>query len=74
MSKASRNEQRKLTANYLNGIAVALITVGVLAPIIGLLTGTLTNPWIIAFVPLGCGIISVALHYGARQSLRELED
>jgi hypothetical protein len=34
-----RNEQAKLTANYLNGLAFALFAVGALAPPLSILTG-----------------------------------
>lgn len=67
ISKAAKNERRKLTATSLNTIGLTLVGVGVLTPII---TGS--NP-----VPLTagvCGVISVVLHLLARRLLKSLED
>ena len=74
MSKAARNEQLKLTATYLNGIAIAFITVGVLAPMVGLLTGALTSALAGAVLAVGCIVISLGIHFVARQTLRRLEE
>ena len=74
MGKLVDNEQRKLSATYLNGIAIALITVGVLAPLVAMLTGALSNPFIGLSLAAGCIALSVALHLGARWTLRELEE
>jgi hypothetical protein len=74
LNRSGRNEQRKLTATYLNGIAIAFITVGVLAPMIGLLTGAFPNPGIALLLGAGCIVISIIIHLGARQTLREMEE
>lgn len=39
LNKAARNEQRKLLATWLNTLAGATVTVGVLAPAAGILYG-----------------------------------
>ena len=74
MGKLVDNEQRKLSATYLNGIATALITVGVLAPAVALLTGAVTSATIVALLVCGCVIASAGLHYGARQVLAGLKE
>ena len=74
MSKLVDNEQSKLTATYMNGIAIALITVGVLAPIVAILTGAVTSATIVVLLVCGCVIASAGLHYGARQILAGLKE
>lgn len=67
------NEQTKLTATYLNGVAIAIFAIGALAPIISLSDRGLQG-WTLGqtAVILICLIISLILHLGARRSLREL--
>jgi hypothetical protein len=74
MAKLVQNEQRKLSATYLNGIAIALITVGVLAPIVALLTGALSSPVVGLSLAAGCIVLSFGIHSGARQILKRLEE
>lgn len=68
-----RNEQAKLTANYLNGVAIALFAVGGLAQVLSLLNGD-RGPTPLMFVGIGiCIVASTALHFIARRILRGLE-
>jgi hypothetical protein len=72
-NKLVRNEQRKLTATFMNGVAMALFGIGALSPIVSLAqsaNGTPTN----AFVVLGCFAASLALHWMARRHLKGLEE
>lgn len=73
--KLVENERVKLTATYLNGVAIALMTAGVLAPVIGLITGTIVaGPWQLAALVVSCMLISGALHLAARFLLRGLKE
>jgi len=72
VSKLSRNEQTKLSATYLNGVAIALFAVGGLAPSVSLVSGGTQQVWPIAVLVLGCIGISICLHWVARWILKEL--
>ena len=67
ISKAAKNERRKLTATSLNTIGLTLVGLGVLTPII---TGASPVPLTVGV----CGAISVVLHLLARRLLKSLED
>jgi len=69
-----RNEQIKLTGAYLNGAALAFLAVGVLAPVVALVSQRLDQPWLVAAIVLGCMAVSVALHLLARWFLEGLEE
>lgn len=66
-----RNEQAKLTATYLNGLAVGLAAVGGIAPWIGAAQAGGASV-VLAVVTTGCTVVSVALRLGARRVLRRL--
>jgi len=68
------NEQTKLTATYLNGMAIALFAVGGLAPMFSYAFGSMTGRplWTVVFTAAICLISSAILHLVARRSLREL--
>jgi MFS-type transporter involved in bile tolerance (Atg22 family) len=67
------NEQIKLSATYLNGVAVALMTAGVLAPLVGVLAaGSQVHPVQLGAVVLSCMLLSAALHLIARRLLKGL--
>lgn len=74
MGKLVDNEQRKLSATYLNGIAIALITVGVLAPIVAVLTGALSSLPVGLSLAAGCIALSFGIHSLARQILKRLKE
>jgi hypothetical protein len=69
-----RNEQTKLTATYLNGLAIALFAVGGLAPVFSYaFSSTAGQPlWAVAVVAMICLIVSAVLHLIARRFLRDL--
>ncbi|WP_172121545.1 amino acid transporter [Devosia sp. 919] len=73
MSKLVRNEQRKLTATYMNGVPMALVGIGALAPIVALAQSSSGSPTA-AFVVVGCFISSLGLHWLARRHLKGLEE
>jgi hypothetical protein len=68
MAKTARNEARKLSATFINGIALSLLTVGAISPAI---TGKEAG----AFRVFATSIIaSVLLHLLARLMVRHVED
>jgi hypothetical protein len=77
VGKQARNEKRKLTAAYLNNLAVGIAIAGLIAPYIASITphitfqGTPSYPKV-AIVVAFC--ISILLHFIARSILSELED
>ena len=67
-----RNEQTKLTATYLNGIATALFGIGGLAPTLAYVFGSISGRPLLAIAAIVCVVISVCLHVVARRILRGL--
>ena len=66
MDKSSRNERRKVAAQYLNGVAIAVLVTGVVGPALGQFSEART---IVVAV-----LASLALHITARQAVRHIED
>lgn len=67
------NERTKLTATYLNGIAIALFAVGAVSPVISVMNApTATASATVGLVAGVCILSSCALHYVARFVLRRL--
>jgi hypothetical protein len=70
------NEQVKLTATWLNTLAAAIITTGVVAPVVGLLFGFSGTAAISKVaIAAACGawlLIGVILHLVARYTLGRL--
>lgn len=72
-NKLVRNEQRKLTATYVNGVALALVGIGVFAQVVAFaqaLSVTLAS----VLVMVGCSVVSLILHWAARNVLGGLEE
>lgn len=68
------NEQTKLTATYLNGIAIALFAVGAIAPTVTLLNSDTNSAGIgTSAVAVVCLVSSAVLHLLARAVLRSLK-
>jgi ABC-type multidrug transport system permease subunit len=66
------NERTKLTATYLNGVAIAVIAVGGLAPIF---SAFYNGQFVSLLLPVGafvCFVLSYTLHFGAKWVLRGL--
>jgi hypothetical protein len=73
MGKLVDNEQTKLSATYVNGLAIAIMAAGVVAPLVGVFTTDSALPsWQLALIFLCCMAISGGLHYVARLLLGEL--
>ena len=66
------NEQTKLTATYLNGVAIALFAVGAIAPVVSVLNGAAGSGIGVALMALICITVSAVLHFLARIFLRRL--
>lgn len=73
VNKAVRNEQRKLTATFVNGIAIAAVAIGALAQAAAMVQSETISLSVSLFVVI-CVIIAVILHLLARASLRGMED
>lgn len=72
-NKLVRNEQRKLTATYFNGIAIALMAVGFFGPLINFAqTGASSIGTTLVLVI--CIMASVVLHLQALRVLRGMEE
>ena len=71
---AIHNEQTKLTATYVNGLAIALFAVGGLAPTFSFAFGSFkgTPIWVVLGGATICLFASVALHWLGRRILRSL--
>lgn len=74
LSKSARNERIKLTATFLNGIGVACVAVGGLAPLIALGNGTVHPGPVIYGLMAACVAAAVCLHLVARSVLLALAD
>lgn len=66
MGKAGRNERRKVAAQYLNGLASAVVAAGVLGP-------AAAGQGNLAIAAVAASI-SVALHALARWTVAQVED
>jgi hypothetical protein len=73
--KEIENERLKLSALYLNGMAVALITAGVFGPIISYTLGIIPSakPYLVFLFSAGCFLFSAIIHYAARVILGDLQ-
>jgi hypothetical protein len=71
------NERTKLTANWLNALATALVAAGVFAPAAALLYGLsqLSLNWLqLAVVATGCFLGGAFLHWLGRLTLARLRE
>lgn len=69
------NECTKLTANWLNALATALVAAGTFAPFAALaygFSGTTPDRWFLAALAGLCFAGGIALHLGGRVLLRRL--
>jgi hypothetical protein len=71
------NERTKLTANWLNTLATALIAAGTFAPLLALLygySGATVDRGFLAGSACICFAAGVALHWGGSAYLRRLRE
>lgn len=73
MNKSVRNERRKLTASFVNGVAIAGIAVGVLTQVSGMLNTGSVSGGATVFAVI-CVILAIILHLVARASLAGMEE
>lgn len=77
MSKAASNEQLKLLASYLNALAVAFISVGLIGPLFASfygIVGTGVTALTLAGGILVCLLMSAALHIAGRALLGGIQE
>ncbi len=68
------NEQIKLTANWLNGVSIAMVAVGGLAPPLSGTYAQAPADWSrTVLVSVLCFCLSAGLHYAARRTLGKLK-
>jgi hypothetical protein len=71
------NELAKLSATYVNGLAIALFAVGGLAPIFTNIYGTTPSAapaWIMGGISVVCFVASLTLHLVARKFLKGMRE
>ena len=70
------DERTKLTATFVNGLAVAIFAVGGLAPTLNLISGqTPLGSWTAVLIfAVTCYILSGALHLLARRTLKGMRN
>lgn len=74
MSKLTRNERTKLTATFVNGLAVAVFAVGGLTQAVKVTDPAAQVGLASLIVSVSCFLGSFALHMIARWILRRLEE
>ena len=74
LKKAARNERRKLTATFINGLGIAILAIGFFTPAFQFFGG-LANPNLSQLViVVVCILLAFALHLLARYQLRGIEE
>lgn len=73
MNKLIRNERTKLTATFINGIAIAVLGVGVLAQAAAMVQTTIVELRVTAFVVI-CVPVAIGLHVLGRTVLEGMEE
>lgn len=68
-----RNERTKITATYLNGLAVGVLAIGGLAPLINAANTQTAVTFPIVISASICIFVSIALHLFARRVLKGLQ-
>jgi hypothetical protein len=77
LNKTVLNERLKLLANWFNTVSAALLTAGVLAPMIAFIYGvasTTLDPALVLASSLICMLVSGALHLAARSALGAIQE
>jgi hypothetical protein len=77
VGREARNEKRKLSAVYLNNIAVALFAAGLIAPYVAFITPHITFQGMPSYPRAAVSVfiaLSILLHLIARAVLSKLED
>lgn len=65
------NETNKLAATYVNGVAIAVLAVGGLAPMFAQ-SGSMPSDWRVPVTAILCLCVSGGLHWAARGFLKDL--
>jgi hypothetical protein len=67
------NERTKLTATYLNGVAIAIFAVGGFAPVVAWLNSGTGPGAQVGTLALICIMVSAGIHLSARYMLKGLQ-
>ena len=73
MSKLVRNEQRKLTATFANGVAIAAVAIGGFAQAAAMVQNGIAS-WASIFFGVVCFAAAFGLHLLGRRYLEALEE
>jgi hypothetical protein len=73
LNKAARNERRKLTATFVNGLAIAVFAIGGVTQILGVAQSS-RLPLPTLFLIASCVLIGAALHWFGRFILGGMEE
>ena len=73
INKLVRNERRKLTATFINGVAVAMLAIGGLTQVVAF-AQSLTLSVVALIIALSCIGGSIGLHWLGRFLLEGLEE
>ncbi len=77
MNKVVRNERRKHTASFLNTVAAAFVTIGMVTPIVAINVGTsaTSKDWTVVFaIAAVCSLVALALHFSGNGLLGGMEE
>lgn len=74
MTPLVHNERLKLTATYVNGLAIAVFAVGGFAPILNFIAASIAPGYAVACFVVICFPLSFALHLLARRMLEDLKN
>jgi Na+/melibiose symporter-like transporter len=74
LSTTVYNERVKLTATWINGMAVAFFAVGGLAPLFTMLYGDRPASLQLILSSMSCILAAPALHYWSRFSLKGMKE
>jgi hypothetical protein len=73
VNKASRNEGRKLTATFINGLAIAVFAIGGVTQILGIVQTAQFSIQTVLLIA-GCAFMGAALHWSGRFILGGMEE
>jgi hypothetical protein len=69
---AVHNEKTKLTANFLNGVGIAVFAVGGFSPLIASVYGSTAPTFLLVPASVICILFALAIHLLARQVLKRM--
>lgn len=74
-NKSVRNEKRKLSATFANGMAIASFAIGIISPIVSVGSSGWSELTVWTGVSvLGCSFLAMILHWVARKLVEGIEE